>query len=129
MALAMGLQAREHRVTIATHELYREKVTAEGVGFHAVRPDLKPDPEMIKLVMDAKKGPEQVLKNIFLPAVRDGYEDLMEAVKDADLLVTHPITYAGPVVAEKTGVAWVSTVLAPISFFSAYDPPVVPQAP
>src|SRR5262249_4169120 len=42
---------------------------------------------------------------------------------------THPLTYAGPLVAEKTGIAWVSTVLAPISFFSAYDPPVLAPAP
>jgi len=32
-------------------------------------------------------------------------------------------------VAQKTGVRWASTVLAPISFLSAYDPPSMPQFP
>jgi rhamnosyltransferase subunit B len=127
-ALALGLQSRGHRVTIATQELYRAKVEAEGARFHAMRPHLSPDREAMKLIMDARKGPEYLLKEMLFPRVRENYEDLMEAVRGADLLVTHPITYGGPIVAEKTGIAWVSTVLAPISFFSAYDPPVVAAA-
>ena len=128
-ALALGLLSRGHRVTIATHEIYRAKVEAEGAHFHPVRPHLEPNEEMMRLIMDARKGPEQVLAKIFFPAVRDSYQDLLEATRDADLLVTHPITYAGPIVAAKTGIAWVSTVLAPISFFSAFDPPAIPAAP
>jgi len=50
----------------------------------------------------------------------------MKAVDRADLLLTHPISLAGPLVAQKTGIPWVSSVLAPVSFFSAYDPPVPP---
>jgi rhamnosyltransferase subunit B len=45
------------------------------------------------------------------------------------LLVTHPITVAGPIVAQKTGIPWISTVLAPMSFCSAYDPPMPPFWP
>jgi UDP:flavonoid glycosyltransferase YjiC (YdhE family) len=51
----------------------------------------------------------------------------MEAVRGADLLVTHPLPFVGPVVAEKTGVPWVSTILAPASLLSHHDPPVFPQ--
>jgi len=50
----------------------------------------------------------------------------MEVVHDADLLLTHPISFAGPLVAQKTAIPWVSSVLAPASFFSAYDPPMPP---
>src|SRR6185503_10788238 len=60
---------------------------------------------------------------------REGYEDLLSAVEGADLLLTHPISFAGPLVAQKTGVPWVSSVLAPVSFMSAYDPPVPPFWP
>jgi UDP:flavonoid glycosyltransferase YjiC (YdhE family) len=45
------------------------------------------------------------------------------------LLVTGELAYAGPIVAEKTGVPWASYVLAPFSFFSGYDPPVLPPYP
>jgi len=39
------------------------------------------------------------------------------------------LNYAGPIVAEKTGIPWASYVLAPLSFFSAFDPPVLPPYP
>ena len=33
MALALGLQARGHRVTIATSPYYQPKIESEGIGF------------------------------------------------------------------------------------------------
>jgi rhamnosyltransferase subunit B len=39
------------------------------------------------------------------------------------------LNYAGPMVAEMTGIPWASYILAPLSFFSAYDPPVLPMYP
>jgi UDP:flavonoid glycosyltransferase YjiC (YdhE family) len=39
------------------------------------------------------------------------------------------LNYAGPLVAEVTGIRWASYVLAPLSFFSAFDPPVLPMYP
>ena len=60
---------------------------------------------------------------------RDVYEDLDAAAANADLLLTHPLPLVGPIVAQKRGLPWVSSVLAPISFFSAYDPPVLAQMP
>ena len=47
----------------------------------------------------------------------------------ADLLLLGELNYAGPLVAEMTGIPWASYVLAPLSFFSAYDPPVLPPYP
>lgn len=130
LAIALGLAARGHRVKIATGEAYRSKVESEGIGFHAVRPNISPDDhEAIRRAMDAKKGSEYVLRHMLLPHLRSSYEDLTEAVAGADLLVTHAITYAGPLVAEKTGIRWVSSVLAPISFFSACEPSVLSPAP
>src|SRR5262249_54459225 len=57
------------------------------------------------------------------------YEDLSRAAQDADLLITHPLTYAGRLVAEKRRMPWVSTVLSPLSFMSTEDPPVMAPAP
>jgi rhamnosyltransferase subunit B len=130
LALALGLKGRGHRVSIATSPYYQPKIESEGIGFHAVRPNLSPDnTELIKLAMDAKKGSEYVIREVVLPHLRDSYEDLTQAARGADLLITHPITYAGPLVAQKTGIRWVSSVLAPISFLSDDDPCVLPPAP
>jgi UDP:flavonoid glycosyltransferase YjiC (YdhE family) len=84
---------------------------------------------MMENVMNPKKGSGFLLNEMLFPFVREGYEDLMKIVDRADLLITHPIAFAGPLVAQKTGIPWVSSVLAPASFMSAYDPPVPPFWP
>src|SRR5260370_481048 len=72
LALALGLKARGHRVTIATTPYYQPKVESEGIGFHAVRPNLSPDnTELIKLAMDAKKGSEYEIRQVMLPHLCD----------------------------------------------------------
>ena len=48
------------------------------------------------------------------------------AVEGADLLVSNPLAYAARLVAEKKRVPWVSTMLVPVGFFSAYDGTVLP---
>jgi rhamnosyltransferase subunit B len=130
LALAIELAARGHRVAIATHEYYRSKIEAEGIGFFPVRPDGTPDDrELIAYAMDVKKGPERVLREIVLPVLRESYADLLAAARGADLLVSHPLTFAVPVAAEALGIRWASVVLSPIGFFSAFDPPVIPPYP
>ena len=130
MGLAAELRTRGHHPVIATSELYREKMQAAGFDFLPLRPNVPPpqeqDPVTMEKVMDPKRGTGFLLNEMLFPFVREGYEDLLQGVQGADLLLTHPITFAGPLVAQKTGIPWISSVLAPVSFFSAYDPPVPP---
>jgi UDP:flavonoid glycosyltransferase YjiC (YdhE family) len=133
LAIAAELHSRGHHPVIATSELYREKLLAGGFDFVPVRPHIPPpqeqDPVMMEKVMNPKSGSGFLLNEMLFPFVREGYEDLLRAVAGADLLLTHPISFAGPLVAQKTGLPWVSSVLAPVSFMSAYDPPVPPFWP
>jgi rhamnosyltransferase subunit B len=135
IAVALELKRRGHRPVLATTEMYREKVEPLGLELHRVRPDMpsydEPDrvAELIEYVVDEKQGMERILETMILPHLRDSYEDLLAATPGADLLVTHPLPFVGPVVAEKSGLPWVSSVLAPGSFLSVYDPPVPPQFP
>lgn len=130
MALALELQARGHVPVVATSNVYREKIEGAGLQSVPVRPNL-PAPgdqaaDLIDKIMQPKTGPRFLMEEVIYPAVRDSYEDLLQVVAGADLLVTHPAAPAGPLVGRKTGMPWISTVLAPLSFFSAYDPPVPP---
>lgn len=130
MAIAIELQRRGHVPVIATSDVYREKIEGAGLQSVPVRPNL-PQPgdqaaDLIDKIMQPKTGPRFLMDEVIYPAVRDSYEDLVRAVAGADLLVTHPAAPAGPLVGRKTGMPWISTVLAPFSFFSAYDPPVPP---
>jgi rhamnosyltransferase subunit B len=134
VSIALELKARGHTPVLATSEVYREKMEAQGIEFYPVRPELpsfdQPE-ELGKLVedlMDPREGSERVMQ-ILLPHLREIYADLSAAVDGADLLVTHPLPLVGPIVAQVQGLPWVSSVLAPISFFSADDPPVPPQLP
>ena len=131
IALALGLKDRGHDPVVATHETYRAKVEALGVGFRPVRPNIDPstpDVELIRKVMDLRKGPEVVI-GLFMAALRDSYDDTLAAAEGAGLLVAHPLTFTARMVAETTGVRWASTILAPMGFLSAHDPPIIPAAP
>lgn len=132
MALALGLKERGHRVTIATCGMYREKVEGEGIGFRPIRPEMLPPEEareMMARVMDPRLGAATVIRDLMMPHVREQYEDLWAATEGADLLTSHVITYAAPLVGERRGMPWIGTVLQPMVFASAYDPPVSPQFP
>src|SRR5690242_6204123 len=134
IALALEMRKRYIEPIIATSNAYRERIESLNIEFHEIRPAmLEADtPEYLKMVeavVDPKRGAEFLFKKLLVPAVRDMYVDLHDAIEDADLLVTHPIVLAGPLVAQKTGIPWVSTELAPASLWSAFDPFVPPNTP
>jgi UDP:flavonoid glycosyltransferase YjiC (YdhE family) len=132
LAVAVGLKARGHEAVIATTRHYREKIEMRGIGFRAVRPDgpdLNVDRDAMLRIMNQRTGGEYVIRELMLPALRATYEDVLVAAQGADLLVSHVLTYATRLVAEKTDIPWVSGYLQPLGFFSAYDPPVLPQVP
>ena len=134
VAIALELRARGHTPVIATSEVYREKMDALRLPFHPIRPDMPAydqEEELSRLAADLinpRTGTGKVME-LFLKGLPDVYEDLNAAVAGADLLLTHPLPLVGPIVAQKRGLPWVSSVLAPISLLSAYDPPVPPQLP
>lgn len=129
MALGLELRDRGHQVTLATSAFYAEKVRSEGLEFLAIRPDLPPtDQATASRVMHPRRGPEFVIR-FLADAVRETYQDILPAVKRADLVVAHPIPLGTVPAAQKVGVPWVSAVLAPFSLFSAYDPPMFAEAP
>jgi rhamnosyltransferase subunit B len=132
IAIALELKKRGHEPVIATFPYYRKKIESIGLSFHPVRPDLPPpdqNTELLRRTLAAKTGAAYLFKEILVANLADSYDDLLEVSRDADLLITHPITLAGPIVAEKLKMPWISTVLAPISFFSIHEPLISAVAP
>lgn len=130
IGLARALEDRGHRPVIATAEYYRTAVERGGIEFRPIGPDADPtDTELLRKVMDPKRGSEFILRDLIIPRVRESLEELRHVARDAELLVTHPLTFAAGILAEERRLPWVSTVLAPISFFSPHDLPVFPPAP
>lgn len=129
LAVGRVLRARGYPVTIATSASYAGKVGQAGLDFHPIRPDVSlNDSEMLAYVFDQWRGTERIVR-MMASVVRESYADTLEAAANADLIVTHPITFAAPLAARKLEKPWISSMLAPISFVSAYDPPVLAPAP
>ena len=118
---------------IATSEYHRQKVSAAGVEFHAIRPDIPfENLELHRRLTEPKAGLERIIRELMLPSLRATYDDLLNLVqkdRGADLLISQLLVFAAPLVAEKTGVRWLSTELQPGAFLSAYDPPVLAPYP
>jgi rhamnosyltransferase subunit B len=132
IAIAFEAKKRGHEPVFATAPKYRAKIEKLGFEFRAVRPDLPAEDsfgDMAKRVMDLKDGPRHLFQEILSPALRESYDDLLQASADVDVLITHPAVMAGPLVAQKLNKKWLSSVLAPISLWSKYDPPVPPTVP
>lgn len=125
-AIGHRLQRRGHRVAIASSANYRGLVEQNGFRFHSVAPHYDfSDPGFQKLAQREVSGGRFLLRDSIFPTIRASYRGLVNAAEHSDLLVTQMLSYAGPLVAEMTGIPWVSTVLSPYSFFSYRDSPIL----
>ncbi len=133
IAIALEMKRRGHAPVLALPNVYRPKIEPLGLEFRALRPEIDPaNTKLVEMIYDVKKGTETGLREFLYPVLRETYADLLEAATRparADLLLLGELNYAGPIVAEVTGIPWASYVLAPFSFFSAFDPPVLPPYP
>jgi rhamnosyltransferase subunit B len=133
IAIALELKRRGHTPVMALPDVYRPKIEPLGLVFHTLRPDIDPNnTKLVEMIYDVKKGTETGLREFLFPVLRQTYDDLLDAATKparADLLLLGELNYAGPIMAEVTGIPWASYVLAPFSFFSAFDPPVLPPYP
>src|ERR1035437_4643437 len=133
IAIALELKRRGHVPVMVLPPMYESRIRPLGLEFHPVRPNIDPtDTAVAEKVYNINTGTEYGLRDFLFPVLRQTYSDLLDAAtkpERADLLLLGELNYAGPLVAEVTGIPWASYVLAPISFFSAYDPPVLPPYP
>ena len=133
IAIALELKRRGHVPVMAVPAVFGPKILPLGLEFHPVRPDIDPQNTlMAEMIYDVRKGTERGLREFLFPVLRQTYDDLLDAATQparADLLLLGELNYAGPLVAEITGIPWASYILAPLSFFSAFDPPVLPMYP
>lgn len=133
IALALELKRRGHTPVMALPAVYQPKIVPLGLEFHSIRPDIDPtNTILVEMIYDVNKGTERGLREFLFPVLRHTFDDLLDAATKparADLLLLGELNYAGPIVAEVTGIPWASYVLAPFSFFSAFDPPVLPPYP
>lgn len=131
IALGLGLRDRGHQIVFVTIKDYRAAIEAVGLEFQPLGEDFMNvgDPEIVAKMMDRQHGTERVFKDYLMVNLRDNYHHLLAAAKGVDFMVAHEVVFAAPLVAEKLKLDWATGILAPGSFFSAYDPFVLPPYP
>jgi rhamnosyltransferase subunit B len=134
LALAIALRERGADPVIAAAEIYRQKVTSEGIRFHHMRPDLETiaarlKMDYVQLARAVAERPEFIVRDILLPHVRESFDDVMTIAHDASLIVTHSAAYGAKLAAEKCRVPQLGVVLQPMLFLSSFDPPIIANAP
>jgi len=133
LAVGRALTARGASVTVATSTHYRATVENDGLDFAPLSPDLEreftPLSEHMPRFMDPIHGSVRILREVCLPFLEAQYDETRAAARDVDLLVSHMLSFATPIVAEQLGLPWANTVLAPCSMFSVNDPSVPPGLP
>jgi rhamnosyltransferase subunit B len=128
IAVGRALQARGHIARLATCSDYRAQVESEGLEFAPVAPSLAALgtlEELARRVSHPLRGTQVLVQELLMPHLRESHRQLLAAAADADLLISHPLTFMVQVVATQCAKPWLSTVLAPASFLSREDPPVI----
>ena len=128
LAMARVLKSHGDEITIATHAEYQDYVERVGARFVPIRPgldDLGPQGEWAAKANHSIWGTEFIVRTLILPYLKESYDTIRSAAVDQDLMISHVLTFATPVIAEALGIPWLSTALQPSPFFSAYDPPAI----
>jgi UDP:flavonoid glycosyltransferase YjiC (YdhE family) len=132
LAVGVGLKERGYDVAIATSDVHREQVLVNGLEFREVRPkiaEFQGGEDVQRRLWNPLTGTEFLIQDVMLPHLEDSFEDLYAACAGADLVVTHPLWYAAPVVTELLKIPLAAVALQPATFVSSDDPSVIAAMP
>lgn len=130
IAVGRALLARGLRVRLATSSDYRARVEAAGLEFAPLAPsiaELGEPSHIARQFFAGWSGPRRLINAMVTTALNRARADLLAAMEGAALVVSHPLTAALPLLAERQGIPWLSSALAPYSLFSASDPSLIPK--
>ena len=114
LALAKGLQAAGHTVSIATHPFFRSLVTDHGINFIPIGPDINMDEEAARLRGKSNNwvlGFMRVMRFSF-DILEKSHQDLLAACQQHEcVIVSH--SAAGKLEADQLGLPTISVTLMP----------------
>ncbi len=120
LAIALEAKRRGARAIIATSENYRTEIEALGLQFRAISP-AAPTREQAQKMMHRVTGTEFLFRDLLLPTLAQSVAELRESCRDAEVLVTHTTSLAGPIVAEleaARGLKWASCAVSPLALLT-----------
>lgn len=134
VGLAHALKRRGLRPVLATSAFYRAWIESEGLEFFPVRPDFEELTERLgagfgEIADRVARDESFLLREMIFPYLRLAYEDVATASEGAAAVVAHNVAYGAKLAAERLGLPLVESLLSPLFFMSAYDPPLGPGSP
>ena len=128
VAIARELKEMGARPTVATAGAWRELVESAEIEW-AFCPPQAPTGADLTHVMHSARGDERLFREWIVPSLRQSYETLDNLAQNADVLVTHTLSFAGPIVAQKREIPWVSSAVSPLALLEPQLSPALPVAP
>ena len=132
LAIGRVLQARGDRITLATHPDYQEPVSVKASGFVPMPPgltDVGPEEMWVHRATHPITSTSFIVRELILPYLQASHDVIDRAAPGQDLIISHLLTFAAPVVAEARRIRWLSCALAPTMLLSATDPPGIGGLP
>lgn len=125
LAVGRELVARGHRVTVGAHVMHRDAVEDAGLGFVIASGIAEPEDKaaFAARAFHPLRGPRFVVQELAAKDVAASYALLAPVCADADAIVTTTLAFAGQILGETSGAAWLSAVLSPSVFLASDDPP------
>lgn len=130
LGIAAELLRRGHQVGFATSLYFKAQVERQGCVFHEVYPNLDPSNEALqKIATDPVRGPEHLHRHHIFPALEKSYAIFANLLDAYDIVLSATLAYYAQLACRAKQKPWLSVVLSPMLFFSAYDPPVLAPLP
>lgn len=130
VALAQGLLAAGHEMTIATDAIYGSFIQANGIGFHPIRAN--PQKAMQEDVSNIGGNPVKFLSWLnrnMKPMARQIFIDLIDACAEVDAVIFSSLMFIAPHVAEAAGIPSLAAFLQPSSPTRAFSSSMVYEFP
>lgn len=127
LALAVELSRHGHQPVMALSPSFASRVEQLGLGFRPLGPDLQDAQKDANLALIATPDSIEQMRSYLSPlasALPQIFNDLYDACRDADVLISGPIQPASRMVHEITGIPFVSIQLA---HFVGGGPPAIQQ--
>ncbi len=128
LALALELRRRGHQIHFALSPLFAEKARALGFDATIAGEDPQWDSDLMRRMLAAHRtDPVRIIfEEALIPAIAPAVKSLEPLAREADLFLSHTIQLAAPIVAERTGIPWISASAATMIYeTAAYPPPGV----
>lgn len=119
---------------IATSIEYRDKVQAEGLGFHEVGPSLERlhadlGMDLAEITYAIAASDTFLFERIMTPYLKSATRQMIAASQGVGAIVGGSFAVGAVTAADSLNLPFVSVALQPTVVFSAYDPPLLPKAP